>query len=47
MTILELDRELQKHWMTLSVVERVRTGCRLYEAEKAILEWIAPREFCV
>jgi len=45
MIILELDRELQKYWMALPVEERLLTGCRLYEAEKALLEWLAPRDF--
>ncbi|CAN5644982.1 hypothetical protein BH24ACI3_BH24ACI3_06790 [soil metagenome] len=45
MTVSELNKLLQEHWMTLSEEERMLTGARLYEGEKALLEHLAPSEF--
>ena len=45
MALGELDRFLHNHWMSISEEERFLTCGRLYEAEKAILERLAPPEY--
>lgn len=45
MTLDELNRLLQAIWMSVPEEERFLTGGRLYEAEKAILERLAPAEY--
>jgi hypothetical protein len=45
MYIAEVEKLLREHWKGLSEEERFLTVGRLYEAEKAILEHLAPGEY--
>jgi hypothetical protein len=45
MTQNELTRLLQEHWMSMPEEERFVTCGGLYEAEKAILESLAPTSY--
>lgn len=45
MTLREAEMEIQRRWMTLTEEERFLTCCGTYEAEKAILELEAPKQF--
>ena len=42
MTIQEVTVLVQNQWMAKSVEERIRAAGDLYEAEKALLESLAP-----
>ena len=44
-TSSELDKLLHEHWMSISEEERFLTCGRLYSAEKAVLERLAPAEY--
>ena len=46
MTIQEVTILLQKQWMEKSVEDRIRAAGNLYQAEKALLESLAPPYFC-
>jgi hypothetical protein len=45
MTIQEVTILLQKEWMEKSVEDRIRAAGNLYQAEKALLERLAPPDF--
>ena len=45
MTLREAERQLQERWMERSVEERLRTCAGLYQAEKAMLERLAPDHY--
>ena len=45
MGLLDVDRLLQQLWMTLTLEERFLTCGRLHEAEKAVLERLAPEQY--
>ena len=45
MTLVELDKELHDLWMSKSVEERLYTCGQLYDAEKAVLERLAPQKY--
>ena len=39
------DRAIYEYWMEKSAEERIRAGCSMGDGERAILEWIAPKNF--
>jgi len=41
----ELDKLLHDRWMEVSLTERILASAGLYEAEKAIIESLAPSDF--
>lgn len=45
MTLGEVERKLQERWMMLTEEERFIMCGGMYEAERAILEHLAPRHF--
>jgi hypothetical protein len=45
MTVNEANRILQERWMAMAEEERFIICGQLYEAEKAILERLAPKHF--
>ena len=45
MTIDEMNKLLQAQWMAMSEEERFLTCGRLYEAERAVLERLAPPSY--
>lgn len=45
MTIREAERQLHEHWTTLTEEERFRTVGGMYEAEKEILQRLAPEHY--
>ena len=45
MTRAELDKEFQEYWMSISEEDRFLACGRLYSAEKAVLERLAPAEY--
>ena len=45
MDLSEVARQLQVRWMTLNVEQRLLTCAGMYEAEKSILECLAPTHY--
>jgi hypothetical protein len=45
MTLSEAEKQLQERWLTLTEEERFLTCGGMYEAEKAILELVAPKHY--
>lgn len=45
MTLREAEKMVNDRWMALSVEERIFVCGQMYEAEKAILEHLAPKHF--
>lgn len=45
MTLREAEMEIQERWMMMMEEERFRTGGAIYEAEKTILERLAPEYY--
>lgn len=45
MTLREAEMQIQQSWMTLTVEERLQTCGGMYEAEREILERLAPEHY--
>jgi len=45
MTLREAEMQIQERWMMLTEEERFLTCAGMYEAEKAVLERLAPNHF--
>lgn len=45
MSLIEVERQLQKLWMARPVEERFLAVAAMYEAEKQILQRLAPKNY--
>ena len=45
MTLREAERQIQERWMALTEEERFLTAGGMYEAEKEILQFLAPKGY--